>query len=327
MSSNLIALDQRVGTDITSASTLTDVMDLAGFNFDVEKVPVYTPEGEELDTHFLIRRSDTQKVFNVSRKRYTPVPIEDMFKPFHSMVQEHGATYEAAGTINDGAKCWVSATLPDSFKVGNRDDEIQKRIMMLATNDLSKRNAYFSIAHRVACNNQYHAISRAAGQSNYGVSHTKNWQDSLDSAFENFKSAILAHKDFEVQAGELNDKVITADEVRGFTTQLFPDRIAVKGEEPKRKSNRLRNRREEIVDLFITGAGNQGLTRWDAFNAVTEFLDHHNNVKKLEAPGTYAAERRLVSNVMGGAGDILKQKAMTLLLNVNKFEPALYDDE
>jgi len=97
MSSNLIALDERVGTDITGASTLTDVMDLAGFNFEVEKVPVYTPEGEELDTHFLIRRSDTQKVFNVSRRRYTPVPIEDMFKPFHSMVQEHGATYEAPG--------------------------------------------------------------------------------------------------------------------------------------------------------------------------------------------------------------------------------------
>ena len=117
---------------------------------------------------------------------------------------------------------------------------------------------------------------------------------------------------------------IDSEEVKVFTNLLLPDRppsFDTKGKEiKKRETSRIPNRREQIVDLFITGAGNRGNSRWDVFNAVTEYVDHHNNSKSLEGKNAFkAAERRFVSNLLGGPGDRLKQKALGLLLDKMPF--------
>ena len=287
--SKLVSLDERVGTDISNVASFDDLMDKAGFNFDVEKVPCHTPEGNALSGHYVVRREDSKHVLGVMRKRYTPVSNRHMFKPFHDTVQEYGATYETAGLIEGGKKCWISALLPSSFELKNRpDDQIQQRILALGCHDGTKRNAYFSIAHRISCNNQLRLILQGASNSTYSVSHTKNWEAQWLDAQVGFDEAIRAHNTFESTANTLNEKDITVAQVRGFTNLLLPDREiseevqklrAVRG---RKASTRIPSRREEIVNLFISGAGNRGASRWDALNAVTEYLDHHNQAKKLE---------------------------------------------
>ena len=118
----------------------------------------------------------------------------------------------------------------------------------------------------------------------------------------------------------MNDCKITAGQVRGFTNLLFPDR-EISEEEKKNRiksgrkpSSRIVNRRAEIVNLFLSGAGNYGTSRWDALNAVTEYLDHHNQANKLEGKNGFRnAQRRFMTNVLGGAGAITKQRAFDLL--------------
>ena len=55
----------------------------AGFDFDVEKTPVHDIEGREIPGHFNIRRNDTKQTCAIMRKRYTAIPMEKMFRPFH----------------------------------------------------------------------------------------------------------------------------------------------------------------------------------------------------------------------------------------------------
>jgi len=326
--SKLVSLDERVGTDVSNVTSFDDLMDRAGFNFDVEKVPCHTPEGNALTGHYVVRREDSKHVLGVMRKRYTPVSNRHMFKPFHDTVQEYGATYETAGLIEGGKKCWISALLPSSFELKNRpEDQIQQRILALGCHDGTKRNAYFSIAHRISCNNQLRLILAGASSSEYSVSHTKNWETQWLDAQLGFDLAIRAHKTFEDAANDLNDRNITVGQVRGFTNLLFPDREISEQEKKNRiksgrkPSSRIVNRREEVIDLFCSGAGNRGASRWDALNAVTEYLDHHNQAGKLEGKNGFRnAQRRFMSNVLGGAGDITKQRAFDLLLHTSKFE-------
>ena len=47
------------------------------------------------------------------------------------------------------------------------------------------------------------------------------------------------------------------------------------------------------MSLFEEGMGNEGKTRYDMFNAVTEYLDHH-SVKKNANTG-----KRFLSNLSG----------------------------
>ena len=110
----LVALDKRAGTDISDAGSYDEVMQRAGFDFEVEKVPVHTPEGDEVNGHFIIRRTDTKYPFACMRKRYNAIPMDEMLKPFHTMVEEYGCEYENAGLIGGGRKCWISARFPEA---------------------------------------------------------------------------------------------------------------------------------------------------------------------------------------------------------------------
>ena len=321
----LTKLDDRVGVDISDASDYDQVMRSAGFDFEVEKTPVLDLEGKEITGHFNIRRSDTKQTFAIMRKRYTAIPMEEMFRPFHEMVQEYGAEYESAGLIGGGKKAWMSAKLKDSFTLKNRsNDKVDNRIMAFGSNDGTKRNAYFGISHRIFCNNQLRTIMQKANESDYWISHTKNWKEQLRLAKEGFEAALRGLKQFEKIANLLDQKKMTSDECRGFATLLLPDPERKKDEKGKdievRTTSRLANRREAIVDLFANGAGNLGATRWDALNGLTEWVNHHNNVGKLEKQGRQAAERRLVSTLMGGPQDQLMQRGLGLLTNTKKFE-------
>ena len=40
------------------------------------------------------------------------------------------------------------------------------------------------------------------------------------------------------------------------------------------ESSKRINKREKLVNLFSAGKGNEGKTRWDAFNALTEYETH-----------------------------------------------------
>jgi phage/plasmid-like protein (TIGR03299 family) len=324
LNTQLVALDERVGTDISSARSFEDVMNIAGFDFDVEKVEVHDPEGTPVNGHFIIRRTDTNFPFACMRKRYNVVPMEEMLEPFHRMVTDHGLQYENAGLIQNGRKCWIAARFPDDWNLKNRpDDKLNNRIMALLSNDGTSLNAYFSIANRVFCNNQLHYIQKEANKSQFGIRHTKNWKSRLEEAKFAFFLAIENLKEFQKVANNLEKKQITVNQVRGFTNLLFPDPVRKEGEEKKEVSRKLLNRREAVVHLFTNGKGNRGASRWDALNAVTEFLQHHNGANRLEKHGRKAAERQLVSNLMGGPNDILTRRAVNMLATEKRFENVL----
>jgi hypothetical protein len=69
-------------------------------------------------------------------------------------------------------------------------------------------------------------------------------------------------------------------------------------------------RREELVSLFNDGAGNTGSSRWDAYNAVTEYVTHQATYRKTEST---SAETNRFLGVL--ENNLLSQRALSLLLN------------
>lgn len=329
MTTNLISLDERVGTRITSLEDagLHDVLHAAGMDFETETVPMQTFDGDEVPRRKAIRRTDTKEVLGVVGNKYTPVHNDRMLEPFHRMVQKYGAQYENAGVIQNGRKCWISAVLPDTFKLENRpEDEVQRRIMGFFSHDGTRKNSYLSIAHRIFCNNQLNIIMDKAMKSKYTVSHTSNWEDQWVESQLGFETAIALHKEFEHTANKLDQIPMTVNQMRGFTQQVLPVSYYLDKQKDKDKKRRgmekLQARREQIVDLFSNGAGNIGKSRWDALNAVTEYVDHHNQIKRVEheTRGRVHAETRFVNGLISGTGSNTKQLAVSLLSNTKRFK-------
>ena len=105
---------------------------------------------------------------------------------------------------------------------------------------------------------------------------------------------------------------------------MFPDKkVRNKGEEVLLSGETSRNR---VIELFSNGAGNKGETRWDAFNAVTEYIDHHQGAKRInnailrDGQSVLSSdrmrrgfERRFMNNMVGGQSNNLKHSALKLL--------------
>ena len=72
----------------------------------------------------------------------------------------------------------------------------------------------------------------------------------------------------------------------------------------------------KMLDLFYLGQGNQGQTRWDAFNAVTEYLDYSKGgraVASIDSTDDRIVSRRLQNSWLGGGGEVMRAKAWSIL--------------
>jgi hypothetical protein len=75
-------------------------------------------------------------------------------------------------------------------------------------------------------------------------------------------------------------------------------------------SAKARTAYNDLTTLFFHGTETEGATRWDAFNAVTEYVDHSRTIRV--SGGRNRQEARFES-VLLGSGDDLKARAFDLL--------------
>ena len=307
MISKLTSLDERAGVDLTGERDIGNVLNRSGLDFEVEKVPMHTPEGNEVSDKYLLRRTDNKFVLGTCGKRYNVVDNEPMFEPFDKIVKDTGAVYESAGMLNHGKACWVSARLGDDFTI--RDDAYQRRVIMLVYHTGLSRNSYFSYQNRVICNNMMASLNTASRKNGIGIKHTPTWEDNLQLAIDAFKQSISNANMFAKSIETLAMTRKTKLQAARFALRFFNDFKPMKREKSRtdRSKNRNHSKVEELMHLFEQGTGNEGKTRYDMFNAVTEYLDHA-SVRKNVNTG-----RRFLSNLNGlQAGK--KRKAVKELL-------------
>jgi phage/plasmid-like protein (TIGR03299 family) len=303
----LISIEDQAGTKLKEDASLDDVIERAGFDFEVEKVPAFSPEGTELDGLFVLRRTDTKDTMNIVRGRYQPIHNREMFAPFDTVVKEYNATYENAGLVRGGRTCWITAKLPDTISI-NGEDNIEQRIIGMAHHDGMRRNSYFQFSKRVWCNNMLRVLQDAA-KSGTSIGHTTKWQDHLEKARTAFTKAINAGLRFGSQAQSLADRKLSGNQADCFLQNLYP----LEKEASQHTVTRTNNRRENVLELFRDGVGNSGQTRWDMLNAITEYYDHHVGNKRTNAASKF------MSNMTGMGNDKVKQLAFNLLVEHDKF--------
>ena len=102
----------------------------------------------------------------------------------------------------------------------------------------------------------------------------------------------------------LDNKDMSVSEMEDFTERLFPAR----DDEP---SKRLEGIREQVVTGFTRGTGNRGKTRFDALNAVTEYLDWQSTFRETD----FSREENRLDSLINGNGARTRARALELLLN------------
>ena len=301
-----------IGTRLDGAATSTEAMEAAGLNWEVDMREVFIQSPEvgislgfkKIPGKFSCTRRDTGTSFGVFSSQYVPVQNLDKFKFIDRLVADGQAVFHSAGSLNGGAKTWLYLQLPGDLEV-TQTDVLERGILLTDSFDGGSALGLRFMTTRKLCSNTLPGLVSGRGNQFRGK-HTISLMSRVVEArqimgLEEAHSAMIMRGINQI-AQEAMDKA----QLEEFLVQLFGQE-----EEPDAISVRVQNQMNTVAHLFVSGLGNVGETKWDALNAVTEFVDYHRGGSSK--PVLEARNQRLHASWFG-AGSDLKQTAWELLV-------------
>jgi phage/plasmid-like protein (TIGR03299 family) len=274
---------------IKDAQNTGDIVKQAGLDWGVHLTQATYADSlgnvADIPGKFAVVRSDIDHPLGVVGKRYETVNNREALSILDGLI-EGGATVTDAGMYNHGATVFATVDL-GHFDVGG-GDVLKRKIRVSTAHDGSGSIKAAMYSWRMICKNGLHGWGRDQSVS---IRHTKNWRNMMAQARRVLGIAEQYFQWFEAQAVKLASTPTWRSEVETMAKNWFNE-DTTKGQ----------NAIKQVQELFVYGKGNNGRTWWDAYNGLTEYVDHY------QSPGR-SEEKKERSNAVG-AGMKLKQTAL-----------------
>lgn len=167
-----------LGTIVAEAPTSADAIRLAGLDWLVVQEPVYTNFNKPVEGYRANVRSSDRKVLGVVSDRYRVVQNADAFS-FTDELLGKGVRYETAGSLQEGRKVWLLASLPREYIIAG--ERISPYLVFSNTHDGSGSVKVAVTPVRVVCNNTLNLALGTAKRS-FSMVHTGNIRDKIQEA-------------------------------------------------------------------------------------------------------------------------------------------------
>ncbi|MFI7640564.1 DUF932 domain-containing protein [Nonomuraea sp. NPDC049400] len=283
-----------------TAEELLNNAQLAGW--DVRKVGVgsvtdpVTGQPVTTDEDFLVVRTNPvtgqPERLGMVGKDYKVVQNEEVTDFLQTLVDESGAVFDTGGSLNGGRRVFVTMRLPEPLMVGGFD---QVDLYLAAFSRHDGWGAFTTVATpvRVVCANTERAALRNHA-AKFTVRHTGHIAGRIAEAREALKLTWRHGQAFAAEAEKLLSVPMDVKEFRQFAAALHP--MDPNAKELRRKNHEMTMR--ELEWLFTSAPTQEPIrnTRWAAYNAVTERLDHKSPVFGSRDIGTVRAERALLDD-------------------------------
>ncbi len=294
----------RLGTVVEGLLTSSEALEAAHLNWRVTGNPVLAEVNGRATTvpgYQAITREDSGAVLSIMKESYHPIQNSEAFEFFDAVVGEGQAIYDTAGALHGGRRVWIMARIPGTVFVDG-DDHLERNILLYTSHDGSSTLRMQQVMTRVVCQNTLSVALRQATNT-VSILHRGNYKQRVHEAQRALKVVHGYFDDLETLIQQFAAEPMTTTDMRSFTEKLLPI-------PQSEKSPRTEKARSEIVSLFREGTGNKGRTRWDAMNAVTEWVDHRRNYGRTQLG---AADETRFASTLFGSGAELKAKAVALL--------------
>lgn len=297
-----------MGKVVEGLLTSKEAIEAAHLNWTVAPYPI-TVAGKQLSTDDYqgIVRTDTMETLGVMKGRYEIIQNSECFDFADSLAAEGAIKYETAGALRGGKQVWMLAKFDGDMVINN--DAHKQYLLLVTSHDGSKCLELLWTAVRVVCQNTLNLAlrdNRGRGRNSVKIRHATNWEDKKNEARRILGLTQDYFADMRTALEGLNQQPMSPDDMDCFSKLLFPSKGEDKGEEV---ATRTSNMRWGVQRLFNRpSAGTSGLTRWDAFNATTDFADHFSTIR--------GQNTRMESALMGSGAE-LKQKAFELLTSAD----------
>lgn len=300
----------RLGTELEEPATAREAIEASGLDFRVELKPLETTDGTAVPQRKGVVRDDTGDVLGVVGNSYVPVQNHQAFGFLDAVVAEGGLRYHTAGALGKGERIWMLAKLPSHIRVNGSEDVVDKFLLLSNTHDGSTALRVYFTPIRVVCQNTLNLAERDGMGQGIAIMHKGDLHSKIREAQRVLGLAERFYDDAESKIDFLAQHHPTKAQLQDYFEALYPDREDVGNARAKKV-------RETLNRIFETGIGLdmpgiQGTT-WAAYNAVTEWVDHHRPTRSSNP--LERASRRLDSSWFG-TGAKVKAQAWNLAIDM-----------
>jgi phage/plasmid-like protein (TIGR03299 family) len=302
-----------LGTKLDEPATAAEAITKAGLNFDVALKPLQTFEGTIVPQRQAVVRTDSNAVLGVVGNSYQPVQNHQCFGFLDAIVASGELRYHTAGALGRGERIWMLAKLPGEIRIKDSEDVTEKFLLLHNSHDGTSSLRVFFTPIRVVCANTLAMAETRSRGSGVSIAHKGNLTSKIAEAQEILGFAKRFYDDAEAKINRLANFYPSRQQLEDYFYSLYPD---------SDDANRLRARniRRELFRLFEYGRGQAisetKLTAWSAFNAVTEFVDHH---RQTRGRSYYDRASARLKSAWFGSGAKLKGEAWKNALAMSSF--------
>lgn len=284
------------GTRVSSIQEACNVIP-----YIIESEPVARLSGKQIPGTQGLFRSDTGNCLGIHSPKYGFLQPCDSLQVLENAREMLGGEWGSVAVMKGGRQVMASILLDLKIVAPKRGDTVGVSLLYRDFWDGTGRAMLDLALDNLTCSNGMIARKSIV---TFQEKHTGNLSARF-SAMQQSLEANIALEFGETQriVYSLDSRDMTGDEMAGFVEKLFPTSGEV--------STRLENIRETVRVGFTRGTGNQGKTRWDAFNAVTEYLDWQSTFKETE----FSREDNRMESLLNGNGARIRSRALELLMS------------
>ena len=257
-----------LGTEVPADLTPDQMLEAAGLDWTVSKVPAYSKVGGknvDIGWSALVRDRD-QKVIDVVSNDWNPVQNSEAFEFFNDFIAEGDMEMHTAGSLAEGQIVWALAKVKDSFELfgGDRVDSY------LHFTNFHRYGCSTDVRFtpiRVVCNNTLTLSLNTKVERMVKISHRKQFNGDDAKLMLGIAADKLAK--YKEMAQFLGTKRYNAESVVDYFKRLWPaNENSKRTEVTKKAKDALSILESQPGAEFATGSW------WQPFNAATYYVDH-----------------------------------------------------
>jgi phage/plasmid-like protein (TIGR03299 family) len=303
----------RIGTVTDKAVNSEQAISHAGLDWTVSTRPVVTfdkaneTEGNFIDipdTFATVRDSD-DTVLGVVGDRYKVVQNKECFNFLDTVVDDSEATYETAGSLNNGKIVWMMLNLGKEIKVD--EDITVPYLLMVNSHDGSTSVRGLPTPIRVVCSNTLRLALSSNAYKGFSFRHTQNVDGRIQQARTLLNLSYEYVDGFQEEMEKLLDTTVTDDMFYDVLENLMP--LPMAKENNASQVSRVNQQRSSIEKLWYEPEfANQQGTAWSLLNAVSNYEQWQSHLR-----GETSRDERIAIKTVQNTESPLTQKAWNLV--------------
>jgi len=261
---------------MTKQEKVFQVLEATGLNWTVNKKELVSVDGLTTES-FGMFRNDNDKWLGTVGKRYEPYQNHQLVSNMVDITSEVGLDVNKGGTLSDGKKVFLQASLPDEV-VGNSG--IKRWLTTTNSHDGTSAITLGYSNMVIVCSNTFHAASKGSNRYRHTINADANIQDNVKQIKMTLANEMQLIETFKaMQSTDIKDEAIDRTVRAMFSIGLDANQDDI--------STRKRNQVETFSNNLITEINTHGKTMWSLFNAVTRYTNHEQNFQSEDAKNNY----------------------------------------